>query len=168
MSYSIGQVASTLGVSIDTLRYYDKTGLLPFVKRSANGRRQFTENDVHLMRTIICLKNAGVSVSDIGKFIQLRLMGDSTLNQRYHLLEDHEDDLQRQINDLQETLSYLKFKKWYYETAVDAGTESLHFVRGSNEVKPDLDQEYMAHLKENDEPEELQRFLNVRDYRNKR
>nr|WP_263850037.1 MerR family DNA-binding protein [Secundilactobacillus paracollinoides] len=120
------------------------------------------------MRTIICLKNAGVSVNDIGKFIHLRLMGDSTLNQRYHLLEDHEEDLQRQINDLQETLSYLKFKKWYYETAVDVGTESLHFVPDSNEVKPDLDQEYMAHLKENDEPEELQRFLNVRDYRNKR
>ncbi|ANZ63560.1 MerR family transcriptional regulator [Secundilactobacillus paracollinoides] len=139
MSYSIGQVASTLGVSIDTLRYYDKSGLLPFVKRSANGRRQFTENYVHLMRTIICLKNAGVSVNDIGKFIHLRLMGDSTLNQRYHLLEDHEEDLQRQINDLQETLSYLKFKKWYYETAVDAGTESLHFVPDSNEVKPDLD-----------------------------
>lgn len=166
MSYSIGQVACTLGVSIDTLRYYDKSGLLPFVKRSANGRRQFTENDIHLMRTIICLKNAGVSVSDIAKFIQLRLMGDSTLKQRYHLLEDHEDDLKRQINDLQETLSYLKFKKWYYETAVDAGTETLHFVPGSNEVKPDLDQEYIAHLKD-DDSEELQRFLNVRDYRNK-
>lgn len=56
MSYSIGQVADKLGVTIDTIRYYDKSGLLPFVKRNSIGRREFTDNDLHLMRTIVCLK----------------------------------------------------------------------------------------------------------------
>nr|WP_243884861.1 MerR family DNA-binding transcriptional regulator [Lactiplantibacillus plantarum] len=45
MSYSIGQVADKLGVTIDTIRYYDKSGLLPFVKRNSIGRREFTDND---------------------------------------------------------------------------------------------------------------------------
>lgn len=79
MSYSIGQVSKELGITIDTIRYYDKAGLLPFVNRNEAGRREFTDNDVHLMRTIICLKNAGVSVADISIFIQMRLKGDGTL-----------------------------------------------------------------------------------------
>lgn len=168
MSYTIGQVAEQLGVSIDTLRYYDKSGLLPFVKRDQNGRRQFTADNLHLMRTIICLKNAGVSVNDIGKFIELRLLGDSSLVARSELLTAHETQLRQQINDLEETLSYLKFKEWYYQTAVAAGTETIHFIPNSNEVQPDIDQAYMAHLTATAQPEELARFLNVRDYRNRR
>lgn len=167
MSYSIGQVSTTLGISVDTLRYYDKSGLLPFVKRNANGRREFTDNDIHLMRTIVCLKNAGVSVNEIAKFIELRLLGDVTLKQRYQLLETHEQYLKQEINDLEETLSYLKFKKWYYQTAVEAGTETVHFLPGSNEVDPQLDQQYVAQLQENGALDELQRFINVHDYRNK-
>ena len=108
MTYSIGQVADQLGISIDTIRYYDKQGILPFVKRNKAGRRTFSANDVHLMRTIICLKNAGVSVSDIAKFIEMRLTGDSTLDKRLSLLKEHEQNLRTQINDLQDTLSYLK------------------------------------------------------------
>lgn len=56
MAYTIGQASAKLNISIDTIRYYDKQGLLPFVSRTKNGRRSFTENDLHLMRTIICLK----------------------------------------------------------------------------------------------------------------
>ena len=168
MSYSIGQVANELGITIDTIRYYDKSGLLPFVKRNSIGRREFSANDVHLMRTIICLKNAGVSVADISKFINLRLVGDSTLDDRYQLLKHHELDLQREISDLQDTMSYLKFKEWYYETATAAGTEEIHFIPGTNEVDPELAQQYAEHLKVQGQVAELQRFDNVKDYRNRR
>lgn len=166
MEYSIGQVADKLGLSIDTIRYYDKNGLLPFVQRHKNGRRYFTDDNVHLMRTIVCLKNAGVSVKDIQKFIKLRLKGDGTLDERYNLLKHHERELVKQINDLKETLSYLKYKEWYYETAKDAGSESIHFVEGSNEVKPDLPEEYIQFLQDSD-PGEIPKFENVRDYRNR-
>lgn len=167
MKYSIGQVAEKLGISIDTIRYYDKHGVLPFIHRNASGRREFSDNDVHLMRTIICLKNAGVSVNDIAKFVQLRLKGDQTLDERYQLLKRHEKELVNQINDLNDTLSYLKYKEWYYQTAEEAGTESIHFVKNSNEVKPDLPDEYSHHLKDTNQLAELQRFKNVKDYRNR-
>ncbi|WP_125771467.1 MerR family transcriptional regulator [Companilactobacillus furfuricola] len=167
MSYSIGQVSKKLGITVDTIRYYDKSGILPFVKKNEIGRREFTDNDVHLMRTIICLKNAGVSVADISKFIDYRLQGDSTLNERYQLLEEHRKDLQQQITDLQDTMSYLKFKEWYYQTAVEAGTEEIHFVPNTNEVIPDLADEYSNHLKETGQVDEFQRFSNVKDYRNR-
>lgn len=146
MVYSIGQVAKKLGVSIDTLRYYDKSGLLPFVKRNAAGRREFTANDLHLMQTIMCLKNAGVPVNEIATFVQLRLRGDTSLDERYQLLIEHEKNLKTKILDLQETLAYLQYKKWYYETAVAAGTETIHFVPGTNEVDPELARQYQQHL----------------------
>lgn len=167
MSYSIGQVSKKLGITVDTIRYYDKSGILPFVKKNDIGRREFTDNDIHLMRTIICLKNAGVSVSDISKFIDYRLQGDSTLDKRFQLLEEHRKDLQQQIIDLQDTMSYLKFKEWYYQTAVQAGTEEIHFVKGTNEVIPDLADKYSEHLKQENQLDELKRFSNVKDYRNK-
>ncbi|AUI71939.1 MerR family transcriptional regulator [Companilactobacillus alimentarius] len=167
MSYSIGQVSKKLGVTIDTIRYYDKSGLLPFVNRNDIGRREFTDNDIHLMRTIICLKNAGVSIADISKFIEYRLQGDNTLEKRYELLERHHKDLQQRITDLEDTMSYLKFKEWYYRTAVEAGTETIHFVPGTNEVIPDLDKEYSQHLKDEGNLKELQNFINVKDYRNR-
>lgn len=163
MAYSIGQVAQKLGVTVDTLRYYDKSGLLPFVKRNAAGRRVFTDNDVHLMQTIMCLKNAGVPVNEIATFVQLRLQGDASLNERYQLLTDHEQNLQAKILDLQETLAYLQYKKWYYETAVAANTETIHFVPGTNEVKPELAREYQAHLKATGQTEELAMFTDVVD-----
>ncbi|AYG37975.1 MerR family transcriptional regulator [Lactiplantibacillus pentosus] len=168
MAYSIGQVADQLGVSIDTIRYYDKSGLLPFVQRNSIGRRIFTDNDVHLMRTIVCLKNAGVPVAEIATFIELRLKGDETLSDRYQLLKTHEQALQQQITDLQDTMSYLKFKEWYYQTATETGHEDIHFVPGTNEVQPDLDQEYDRHLKATGQLEELARFANVKDYRLRR
>lgn len=167
MNYSIGQVAAKLGISIDTIRYYDKEGLLPFIQRNGNGRRVFSENDVHLMRTIICLKNAGVPVTDIADFIQMRLQGDSTLEDRYQLLKAHEKDLRTQISDLQDTLCYLKFKEWYFETAIKAGTEKIHFTPGSNEVVPDLADQYSQYLEESGQSEELARFKSVKDYRNR-
>ncbi|MFV0559143.1 MAG: MerR family transcriptional regulator [Enterococcus sp.] len=167
MNYSIGQVSEKLGVPIDTLRYYDKQGLLPFIERDKNGRRKFTDNDIHIMRTIICLKNAGVSIADISKFVHLRLDGDQTLVERAQLLSNHEKNLRQQINDLEETLSYLKFKEWYYNTAVSAGTESIHFLPDSNEVDPDIDIQYADYLQHTGQENELNRFLNIKDYRNR-
>ena len=95
MAYTIGQASAKLNISIDTIRYYDKQGLLPFVSRTKNGRRSFTENDLHLMRTIICLKNAGVPVAEIAEFVALRLDGDQTLTTRYQLRGQLEKAAQR-------------------------------------------------------------------------
>lgn len=155
-----------LALQLTQFATIDKQGLLPFVKKDGSGRRVFTENDVHLMRPIICLKNAGVSVNDIGEFINMRMVGDSTLKARAQLLARHEQNLQTEI-DLLDTMSYLKFKEWYYQSAVAAGTEKIHFVPGSNKVVPDLTKQYEQHLLENGQTAELARFREVKDYRNR-
>ncbi|MFC6261868.1 MerR family transcriptional regulator [Levilactobacillus fujinensis] len=136
MSYSIGQVAAKLAISPYTLRYYDKEGLLPFVDRNEAGRRRFKDNDFNFLEVIVCLKEAGVPVKQIGSFIDLCMTGDTTLQARYDFLADHEQKLMAKMARLQHTLDFLRWKKWYYKTALRAGTESIHYLPGTNQVDP--------------------------------
>lgn len=78
-TYSISEATEKTGISPYTLRYYDKEGLLPFVKRSSGKKRIFTEKDLLWISLIKCLKNTNMSIHDIKKFIDWYLEGDSTL-----------------------------------------------------------------------------------------
>ena len=122
MIYTVGEMAKTLGVPASTLRYYDKEGLLPFVKRSSGGIRMFEETDYEWLKVISCLKKAGMSLKDIREYIQLAMEGDSTIDQRLDLFLNQRKVLLEQMAELQQTLDTLDYKCWYYETAKAAGT----------------------------------------------
>ena len=122
MIYTVGEMAKTLGVPASTLRYYDKEGLLPFVKRSSGGIRMFEEKDYEWLKVISCLKKAGMSLKDIREYIQLAMEGDSTIDQRLDLFLNQRKVLLEQMAELQQTLDTLDYKCWYYETAKKAGT----------------------------------------------
>jgi len=118
------------------MRYYDKEGFLPFVDRNAAGRRRFKDNDFNFLEVIVCLKEAGVPVKQIGDFIDLCMTGDTTLQARYDFLDDHEAELEAKMARLQHTLDFLRWKKWYYKAALQAGTESIHYLPGTNPGGP--------------------------------
>lgn len=147
LSYSIGEVAARMGTNASTLRYYDKKGLLPFVDRDAAGWRKFKDNDFNFLEVIDCLKRSGVPIKDIGNFIDLCLQGDATLRQRYDYLDQEEAVLADKVREIQAQLDFLRFKKWYYKTAVEAGTEAIHSTPGTNFVAPTTHTEYQAALK---------------------
>ena len=125
MIYTVGEMAKTLGVPASTLRYYDKEGLLPFVKRSSGGIRMFEEKDYEWLKVISCLKKAGMSLKDIREYIQLAMEGDSTIDQRLDLFLNQRKVLLEQMAELQQTLDTLDYKCWYYETAQKAGTVAV-------------------------------------------
>lgn len=147
MNYSIGEVANKMGTNPSTLRYYDKQGLLPFVDRDQAGRRRFKDNDFNFLAVIDCLKKSGVPIKDIGQFVSLCLQGDDTLQQRYNYLDQEENVLEHKVQEMQKQLNFLRFKKWYYKTAVEAGTESIHFTPGTNFVDPTTHDQYQTALK---------------------
>jgi DNA-binding transcriptional MerR regulator len=155
MTYSIGQVADKLDISPYTLRYYDKEGLLPFVERNAAGRRRFKDNDFNFLEVIVCLKEAGVPVKQIGHFIDLCMTGDSTLHDRYDFLAEHEAQLEAKMVRLQHTLDFLRWKKWYYKTALQAGTESIHYLPGTNHVDPAVHAEFNQLVANGAQPKDL-------------
>ncbi|MCI8584060.1 MAG: MerR family transcriptional regulator [Dorea sp.] len=124
MLYTVGEMAKILGVPPSTLRYYDKEGLLPFVERSSGGIRMFTEKDHEWLKVIECLKQSGLSIKDIRSFIDMAMQGDeASLKKRLALFQARREAVKKQIEDMRETLELLEFKCWYYEQAVQDGTE---------------------------------------------
>jgi len=124
MIYTIGEMAKKMNIAPSALRYYDKEGLMPFVERSESGIRIFTENDFEGLSIIHCLKQAGLPIKDIKKFIDMVAKGDETIDERLELFRSKREDVKRQIQELQKTLQVLEYKCWYYETSKQAGTTS--------------------------------------------
>ena len=122
MTYTIGEMARLLNIAPSALRYYDKEGLLPFVKRSSGGIRIFDQQDYEWLQIIECLKKTGMQLKDIRRFIQLAMQGDETIEARLALFIKQREVVKKQMEDLQETLDTLNFKCWYYETAKEAGS----------------------------------------------
>ncbi|MBS6430189.1 MerR family transcriptional regulator [Enterococcus raffinosus] len=142
--FLIGDITKMYGISQDTLRYYDKAGLLPFVKKNNAGRREFTEDDLGYIEVIDCLKRSGIPVKEIAKFMDWCVEGDETLPQRYAFMIEQEAALEKKIYDLQTQLDFLRWKKWYYQTANEAGTEEVFFKEGTRQVDGKWHQKYLV------------------------
>lgn len=127
MTYTIKQVAEKTQLSIYTLRFYDKQGLLPFVSRNASGYRAFTEGDLHLLQTICCLKDTGMKISDIRQYIAYVMQGPATISQRKHLLRQHRQAIMAQQAAIQRNLQEIDMKLAIYESpaATTLVTEEL-------------------------------------------
>ena len=126
MKMTIGEVAKELGVTAHTLRFYDKSGLLPFVDKSASGVRIFKESDFEWLAVIECLKQTGMQLKDIKQYIDWCMEGDATLQQRCDMFTECKAEAERQITALQKALEKINYKCWYYETALAAGTIKIH------------------------------------------
>ena len=134
MSYTIKQAAELTNLTPVTLRYYDKQGLLPYMERRESGYRMFSDGDIAMLRVIECLKKSGMSIKDIRQFSEWVLMGDDSLQERYEMFLERKKVVEAQMADLQKTLDFINHKCWYYETAIEAGTEKIHFKEQSEEL----------------------------------
>jgi DNA-binding transcriptional MerR regulator len=126
MNYTISQVAEKMGVTVPTLRYYDKEGLLPFVDKKPNGTRVFKDEDFQGLAVITCMKNSGMPIKDIKKFMDLCNEGDSKLKERLEIFLERKEAVQKQMEELNKAMETINHKIWYYETAIEAGTEAVH------------------------------------------
>lgn len=109
MSYTISQVAQMMGVTPSTLRYYDKEGLQPNVKR-VNGIRVFEDTDFPWLRILNCLKGTGMPIRQIKKYVDLCAEGDATLEQRYAIIKEQRQHVLDQIEQLNFYLKELDYK----------------------------------------------------------
>ena len=125
-TYSISEVAKELNLTVYTLRYYDKEGLIPYVERTTSGTRVFKESDIGALKVIECLKSTGMPIKEIKNFIDWCSDGDSTLQQRYDMFVDRKSIVEAQIEELKKTMEVIEHKCSYYKTALEAGTEDIH------------------------------------------
>ncbi len=115
MEYTIKQVSEKTGLSIYALRYYDKEGLLPLVKRSQSGIRKFSDNDIDWLGLICCLKNSGMSIDNIKKFMNLCLQGNETVEVRKNILLKHKANILAQMKQLESSLNTINYKIDHYK-----------------------------------------------------
>lgn len=121
-TYTIKEVAEQFELSISTIHYYDKQGLLPFVAKNDAGYRIFTQSDLNFIHTICCLKNTGMSIKDIRRYITLCMQGTSTIEKRKLLLLAHKEEIARQQQQLRDNMQEVDFKIDRY-SSVDAKAE---------------------------------------------
>ena len=112
--YSIHEVCAHTGLTAHTLRYYEKEKLLPNVSRSAGGFRQYSEEDMEALGMICCLKNTGMSLQDISRFMELAREGDQTLRERCELLKKHRDAVIARMEEMQRYLEKVTWKVDYF------------------------------------------------------
>lgn len=142
--YTIGQVSSMTGLSIATLRFYDKVGLFPHLQREESGTRRFTDDDLNQIRLIECLKKTGMELVDIRSFIRWVEQGDSTIQKRRTLFESRKAAVAKEIEDLQEAMKLIDFKCWYYDRAVEDGTEQTVKSMTPDQMPEDIRELYLA------------------------
>ena len=112
---NIAEVSKQYGLTADTLRYYERIGLLPAVARNKSGNRDYSEVDCERIEFIKCMREAGLSIEVLTKYMILFLEGDNTLKEREELLIAERDRLQARLEHMQSTLERLNRKITAYQ-----------------------------------------------------
>ena len=123
--YSIQEVCNKTGLTAHTLRYYEKEGLLTDVGRSAGGFRQYTDEDLEWLGLICCLKNTGMPLQEIARFVRLAHEGDYTLRERVELLKEHREKLAERMAEMQRYMDKITWKVNYFSGKLEEYEESL-------------------------------------------
>ncbi|MEU6094795.1 MerR family transcriptional regulator [Streptomyces sp. NPDC047079] len=112
---TIAQVAERTGLSHDTLRYYEKAGLIERVGRTTGNQRRYEAADLAWLEFLLRLRETGMSIADMQRFAGLRARGDSTVADRLAMLRAHRADLAERIRALRRTAAVLDTKIDHYE-----------------------------------------------------
>lgn len=110
------------GLSVHTLRYYEKEGLLPFVRKNSSGLRVFSDSDLGWLELIECLKATGLHLKGIKQYIDWYIEGDSTLQLRLDMFRQQKIRIEEQMVELQKHMNKINYKIELYTKAVAAGT----------------------------------------------
>ena len=112
---NIKSASDLLGISADTIRYYERVGLVPPITRTATGIRDFQDQDIEVLEFIKCFRSAGVSVDSLVDYMSLYQKGDETREERLDILEDEKKKLEERFSQLQTALNRLNLKIKLYK-----------------------------------------------------
>jgi MerR family transcriptional regulator, aldehyde-responsive regulator len=114
------EMSARTGVSIDTLRYYEREGLIANVARADSGHRRYNEDDVLWVEVLRCLRETGMSIEQLRHYCDLGAQGDRTEPERRRMLEEHRTLVEAQIVERHEALRLIDHKLSYYADAAAA------------------------------------------------
>ncbi len=124
----IGEVSDRYDIPADTLRYYERIGLLSAVNRNAAGIRDYSDADLKRVAFIKCMRGAGLPIEVLIKYVALVQQGDRTIEARKEILKEQRELLAGRMKEMQETLDLLDYKIGVYENAVLKKEKELALV----------------------------------------
>ncbi|MEO3821619.1 MerR family transcriptional regulator [Plantactinospora sp. B24E8] len=118
-TYPPSVAAERTGFSLDTLRYYERIGLLSEISRTSGGRRVFTEDDLGWLDVLRCLRDTGMPIAQVRRYAELARDGETTLAERLALLEEHSRAVEERMNLLRHQYAHLQDKIAWYRGQLD-------------------------------------------------
>ncbi|GAB2938042.1 MerR family transcriptional regulator [Micromonospora polyrhachis] len=122
--YSPGETVERTGFSIDTLRYYERIGLLADVARNASGQRIFTEDHLAWLDILRCLRDTGMPIAQMIRYVECARDGDESFDIRIALLEEHDRQVEQKIAEMRDQQEHLRGKIQWYRLARQRTGES--------------------------------------------
>lgn len=133
---TIAEVCARFELSQDTLRYYEKIGLIPTIERRTSGIRNYNEEDCKWIEFIKCMRSAGLTIEFLSEYVRLFKEGEVTLEKRRHLLMEQREKLREHMAEMQNTLDRLDRKVERYDTLV--GEKESQLKRSTTKNVTDL------------------------------
>ena len=121
--YTMKQACEKTGLSYETLKFYCNQGLVPNVKRDKNKRRIFNDKDIAWIQSLNCLKNCDMSISEMKEYIELCLLGESSIPERKIILNVKKETLIQQMKQIQESIDYIDWKQNFYNDVLTGKIE---------------------------------------------
>ncbi|MCB5015937.1 MerR family transcriptional regulator [Streptococcus mutans] len=122
---NIKKVSEITDVSADTIRYYERIGLLPRITRTNSGVRNFTEREIGILEFVCCFRKAGMSVEALIEYISLLEEGEGTERERLRLLTEQRDEMDDRIYELNQARERLNYKIENYENIIQKHEQKL-------------------------------------------
>lgn len=123
MLYTMKQVCNQTALTYDTLKFYCNEGLVPNVKRDKNNYRMFSKKDIDWIKSLTCLKNCGMSITEMKEYLNLCLQGESSIPERQKILVEKRKELQHKIQEIQENIDYIDWKQNFYNDVLTGKTK---------------------------------------------
>lgn len=130
--FSMKQACEQTNLPYETLKFYCNQGLIPNVKRNSNNYRIFDESDIAWINSLNCLRNCGMSISEMKDYIKLCLEGESTIPERKEILAIKRQSLLEQQKLIQESIDYIDWKQDFYDDVLSGKIEYISNLKAAD------------------------------------
>ena len=156
MTRTIQRAAAETGLTADTLRYYERIGILPGIGRSESGHRRFTDDDMGWIKLVQCLRATGMPLEDLHRYAELVQEGEDTAGERLALLEAHKARIQSEMGELAIALDLVERKTRWLSRARRARATSCRPTTGRRPQGPAADRGLAERRSDEPVPEAVQ------------
>ena len=126
--YSMKETCERTGLTYDALKFYCNEGLIPNVKRNKSNYRVFDDNDINWIKSLSCLKNCGMSIVEMKKYLDLCLKGKPTIPERKVILDAKLRELEHKKQEIQDSIDYIHWKHQFYDDVLSGKTKYFSYL----------------------------------------